>query len=359
MVGWWGDRPAQLAAPTISLAGSATPEGALSGPGPFTHRWLGGYCPWTKKLKEKLSRVITAILSEISTSYGVKINLSPNLERGMATPVKDNNMGRIIVIGASHLYRTVEYLPAITISLATPGFKPSKEKVAELERQIDRLDLDDSDTVVLDLLSNTAYMGTDEDGLLLPAFRAGDGSYHIAGTLTTAHPTTMKKTLDMCSQLGKKFDKSQVILICPTPRYVVGKCCNEPNHIDNFNNSDYGDDLTEFQDQHRRLLGGWGVATGLNFDILDLTAVVGPAEPILGKRTTSGGASIWADRDNVHLSREAYMDAASAIVEIATGCGNSEPGESASSTGSSDVHKRKQPESVVTFPSQPAKKGEV
>ncbi len=82
----------------------------------------------------------------------------------------------------SHLYRTVEYLPATTVSLATPGFKPTKKKVAELERQIDRLELNGSDTVVLDLLSNTAYMGTDKEGLPLPAFRAGDGSYHVAGT---------------------------------------------------------------------------------------------------------------------------------------------------------------------------------
>jgi hypothetical protein len=195
---------------------------------------------------------------------------------------------------------------------ATPGFKPSKEKIVELERQIDRLDLNESDMVVLDLLSNTAYMGTNEDGLPLPAFRADDGSYHVIGTLTTAPPTTIKKTLDMCTQLGKKIDKSRVILVCPTPRYVVGKCCDDPKHIDNFNSSDYRDDLNEFQDQHRRLLGGRGVTTGINFNILDLTAVVGPIEPTLGNRKTSGGASIWADGDNVHLSREAYMDAASA-----------------------------------------------
>jgi hypothetical protein len=114
--------------------------------------------------------------------------------------------------------------------------------------------------------------------------------------------------------------------------------------------------MTNFKISTNGCWGGWGVATGLNFDILDLTAVDGPVEPILGKRTTSGGASIWAEGDNVHLSREAYMDAASAIVEIATGCGNTEPGDSASSAGTSDSHKRKQPESVVTFPSQPVKK---
>jgi hypothetical protein len=119
--------------------------------------------------------------------------------RDLATPVRKESGGRINVIGASHLYRTVEYLPANTVSLATPGFKPTKEKITELERRVDALELSSTDTVVLDLLSNTAYMGTDDEGLSLPAFRAGDGSYHVAGTLTTAPPTTLKKTLDLKS----------------------------------------------------------------------------------------------------------------------------------------------------------------
>ncbi len=95
---------------------------------------------------------------------------------------------------------------------------------------------------------------------------------------------------------------------------------------------------------------------GLNFDILDLTAVVGPVEPTLGKRTTGTGASIWSEGDSVHLSREAYMDAASAIVEIASGSGNTGLGDSASSAGTSDSLKRKQPDSVVTFPFRPPKR---
>ncbi len=312
-----------------------------------------GIPPITEKLERE---IVTAILTDLCNSYGVKVNMTPNLECGMATPARDDVDGRIVVIGASHLYRTVEYLLPTTVSVATPGFRPSKEKISELEKQIDRLELNETDTVVLDLLSNTAYMGTDEEGLPLPSYREGDGGYHIAGTLTTAPPTTLRKTLDNCAELGKKLLNSRVILVCPTPRYVVGKCCDDPSHIENFGSNDYADDLTEFQDQHRRLLGGWGVATGLNFEILDLTAVVGPIEPILGKRTTSGGASIWAEGDHVHLSREAYKDTANAIVEMAAGCGNTATGDSASSSDTSGSHKRKQPDSVVTFPAQPAKR---
>jgi hypothetical protein len=58
----------------------------------------------------------------------------------------------------------------------------------------------------------------------------------------------------------------------------------------------------------------------------------------------------------VHLSREAYMDAASAIVEIASGSGNTGLGDSASSAGTLDSLKRKQPDLVVTLPFQPPKR---
>jgi hypothetical protein len=99
-----------------------------------------------------------------------------------------------------------------------------------------------------------------------------------------------------------------------------------------------------------------GVSVGLNFDVLDLTAVVGPVEPALGNRMTSAGTSIWSVGDSVHLSREAYLDAANAIVELASGSGNTGLGDSASGTGTSDTTKRKQPDSVVTLPFQQPKR---
>jgi hypothetical protein len=130
------------------------------------------------------------------------------------------------------------------------------------------------------------------------------------------------------------------------------KCCNNSEHIENFESPDYGDDLIEHQEQHRRLLGwgggGWGSTIGLNFDILDTTAVVSPVDPSLCCHLTSSGTSIRCERDGVHLSREVYMDEASAIVEAVTGCGGVNVGDSASN--GSDSSKRKHPDSVVTLP---------
>ncbi len=59
-----------------------------------------------------------------------------------------------------HAENPAEFLPAECISLAYPGFKAEKETIAALNKKMDQLAPDQSDTVVLDLLSNTACMET-------------------------------------------------------------------------------------------------------------------------------------------------------------------------------------------------------
>jgi hypothetical protein len=53
-------------------------------------------------------------------------------------------------------------------------------------------------------------MGTDVSGLPSPAVRAGDGRYHIPGSLTTAPPTILKKVLEVCNTLVEKIKQSNV-----------------------------------------------------------------------------------------------------------------------------------------------------
>jgi hypothetical protein len=90
---------------------------------------------------------------------------------------------------------------------------------------------------------------------------------------------------------------------------------------------------------------------GLNYDILDTTAVVRTMEPAIRDRDTSGGHSIWCERDGVHLSREAYINIAGAIIEATVGFGGSDVDEAAG--GSYESSKRRQQNSVVTLPAPP------
>jgi hypothetical protein len=222
------------------------------------------------------------------------------------------------------------------------------ENLREIERKVRKICPDENDLVVLDLISNIAYMGTDEDGLPSPAFRSGDGTYHIPGSLTTAPPTTIKKALEHCAALAGMLKKTRVLLICPIPRYVASKCCVDSKHIENFENPDYDDELLECQDQHRRILSVWGASAGLNFEICDPTSVVNNTEPMLRHRVTSKVTQLWCQADGVHMSRDAYADLAHAILEANQG---GDTGDAAScSSGSS---KRKVPDSVVTLPGAP------
>jgi hypothetical protein len=297
-------------------------------------------------------KLVCEILKELKENYGVKICTNPSFERGMATPVTNTGSGRIVLIGASHISRTAEYLPSDTVSLAYPGFKPEKNKIEGLAANMKNVKCGQSDMAVLDLLSNVAYMGTDGDGLPAPAYRADDGRFHVVGTLTTAPPTTLKKYLENCEELVCLLKDTKVLLVCPTPRYLTQKCCSKVNHIDNFGSPDYDDDFYDFQEQHRKILYNWGTSKGLNFELIDPTTCVNQTEPSLKSRRTSAGSPLWNETDGVHLSPDGYRDLACAIMELVTGSDNdsyddSEDGTASCSTGAS---KRKHPDSVVTMP---------
>ncbi len=181
--------------------------------------------------------------------------LNPFLECRVETLTGPSGNGHIFIIRASHMSRMAEFLPVESISLGYPGFRAEKTKTEGLGRSIEGKSLGETDTVSLNLLSNAAFMGLDANGLLTPAVRAGDGSYHITGALTTAPPTTLKRLLANCGALGSALGGARILLICSVLRYVFTQCCDDPSHIINFGNEDDEEELMDFQEQHRQLLG--------------------------------------------------------------------------------------------------------
>ncbi len=93
--------------------------------------------------------------------------------------------------------RLAENMEPGTISLAYLGLRPRYPMVTELANKLKKLSLGNRDTVVLDLLSNCAFMGTDSAGLPTEAVRAEDGRYHVIGCLTVAPISCIKKTASL------------------------------------------------------------------------------------------------------------------------------------------------------------------
>jgi hypothetical protein len=105
----------------------------------------------------------------------------------------------------------------------------------------------------------------------------------------------------------------------------------------------------DFQEQHRKILGGWATSLGLNFEIFYATTVVNPTEPGPGNRLTSSGSSLWAVTEGVHLSSDGYRDLTLGLADLAKDGGDSDSHDESMST-SSENQKRKRPDSVVMVP---------
>jgi hypothetical protein len=300
--------------------------------------------------KEQEERVVSALIAELAENYGVRLNKNPSFERGGSSTAAAGATGRFILIGASHMSRMAEYMPPCTINLAVPGFKATTIAMTQVTQKLMSLNPGPDDTIVLDLLSNMAYMGTDDDGLPSPSFPDGDGKYHIPGSLTVAPTAAVKKLLAYCRDTAKiAAGVRHVAIIAPIPRYVTEKCCHDPCHVDNFNSEDFDSEIMAGMDAHKKALENWAIDNGLNYRIFDATELAHPAETILRNRTTISGIPLWAPGDPVHLATEAYKEAAEALLEGESDL-ESEAGSADTSVSSASEVKRKRPAAVIVKP---------
>jgi hypothetical protein len=107
--------------------------------------------------------------------------------------------------------RTAKYLLGC-ISPAYPGFRPAKGKLQGNKPKMEKLPPGHTDTVGLDFISNVAFMGITEDGLLMPVLRAGEGSF---STLATAPPPPLPLKKQWKSVLVRnKFWREQNTRMC-------------------------------------------------------------------------------------------------------------------------------------------------
>ena len=86
------------------------------------------------------------------------------------------------------------------VNLAAPGWRPEKDKIAKTLKSLSEAKIGPNDTVILDLLSNSTYMGSDESGMPTPPCKE-DGRYHVLSNLQIAPGTVLNKILCDCRPL--------------------------------------------------------------------------------------------------------------------------------------------------------------
>ncbi len=265
--------------------------------------------------RQREEAVVHEILKEINEVYGMGLDPNPDLSRDH-DPQPGTTAGRVVIIGASHMCRTAQALKDKNVcvhNLSKPGWLPDAASAASAVEAVKGLSLDEKDCVVLDIWSNSAYLGTDENGFPVKPFRSQeDNRYHVIGDLQVAPLGVFKKILGDFQGVIHAANNAAVIIVVPFPRYLVQKCCDSDEHVTNIGQDSYASEVGDLTDLVAGLLSGSGL--GDNVTSFSLSRYLSGADPSAVNRHLSlENVCSWADP--VHLSSEIYTEAAGGILE--------------------------------------------
>jgi hypothetical protein len=160
--------------------------------------------------------------------------------------------------------------------------------VNRLSNQLRELNLTENDTVLLDLLSNSAFLGTSENGLPSRPERGDDSRCHVTGSLASA--SYLKKVLKTCQPLAAVVGNAGTVLVTPIPQYITGKCCDDPSHLENFDDQDFEESIIITGiDAPKFLLDMWGTEFGLSFVLIDPVMIANSSDLELRKKKNKRG----------------------------------------------------------------------
>jgi len=150
--------------------------------------------------KDEESQIVRTLLTELNEKFCVDLDPQPSFDRSVPPPFTAHNAGRTVFIGASNMGRIAKAAAEnghMVVDLTSRGWTPKPDKIEKLCETLEKLNLTEFDTVVIDPMSNSAYLGTDEDGLPIPAEKSDeDGRYHLYGDLQLAPPLSLQKCFE-------------------------------------------------------------------------------------------------------------------------------------------------------------------
>jgi hypothetical protein len=175
--------------------------------------------------KEEETQIVRTLLTELNEKFCVNLDCQPSFDRSVPPPFTAHNAGRTVFIGASNMGRITKAAAEnghMVVDLTSSGWTPKPGKIEKLCETLEKLNLTEFDTVVIDPMSNSAYLGTDQDGLPIPPEKSDkDGRYHLYGDLQLAPPAAFKNCLKHMEKMLAYVGNAKVVFVIPLPRYEV------------------------------------------------------------------------------------------------------------------------------------------
>jgi hypothetical protein len=254
--------------------------------------------------------IIKTIMAEISDEFAIDVQLLPVLDRCSGDVVfedPETNGQRLFVIGASHATRLVGGLAESglpVINLATPGWTLDNNSAAEIGRKLSNQNAGSGDILIIDPLSNSIFCGTDENGDHVDPVKS-DGVWHIPGNLSVRAKSYVKAKVAILKKLIDSVPDCKIILISPLPRYVTGRCCPDPDHLVNFADPGYANEISDDMESVDCILEA--LVQSLSTPTVLLNFISCADEPTCGLPDLKiDGNPLWHNLDPVHGSKGTY-----------------------------------------------------
>jgi hypothetical protein len=155
--------------------------------------------------KEDETKIVRTLLNELNEKFCVNLDCHPSFERSVPPPFTVHSAGQTVFIGASNMGKIAKAAAEdghMVVDLTSSGWTPKPGKIEKLCETLEKLNLTKIDTVVIDPMSNSAYLGTDEDGLPIPAEKSKeDRRYHLLGDLQLAPSSAFKNCLKIMEKM--------------------------------------------------------------------------------------------------------------------------------------------------------------
>jgi hypothetical protein len=188
------------------------------------------------------------LISEIKSKYS--LDLDPVMSSSNAAADALNvtaSPPTVVIIGASNASRLAALMQETGCEvhhIVTPSWMPNSKVVQDACSELEKFVFQESSpsAIIYFNLNSSAFCAVQIDGSTIPA-RQINGHYNLDGDLMVSTKEMYQKTLKICISLFQMYPNVQKIVLPPSPRYWLNRCCNNEEHIPNMSHLNYEDNL--------------------------------------------------------------------------------------------------------------------
>jgi hypothetical protein len=206
---------------------------------PFTSQGLHLPLPVHILSENEEEQLANALSACINAHHGTHLNTHHKVLRETSTASYCAELVRVFVVGASHADRIAGTIGAGLQTIRLPRWSPGKDKPVEIADALKTYEPKKGDIVYLDLLSSTYLMGSDSDGMPVKPTRDGNGRFHLVGHVEGTPTAMLKKIIKDADPIIKVAGQATIVAVSPLPRFLIGRCCGDSDHVSNFSEPDF------------------------------------------------------------------------------------------------------------------------